>query len=165
MSLAPETFIMVGTIEDTVKDIVRKLNFVFANLTAGESIDLGNAKIGTANIDFGINSSQVKASNIPIVDVDSVYTSQQVEDALSEVMQTVLNQTLAEHVFAKVTISNPPTFTVDVSEIGTLPISATYSQTEIKSLRDSCEKLSSDCRVLRNKVLELTETLRGYGLT
>jgi len=164
MALAPEKFRRLSTVEDTLNDIIRKLNYVFAYLELGDSVNISDKSIKSNHIDFGINSEQVKASNIPIVDSASQYVDDDVEGALAEVMNKLVNQTFPEHDFEKILVSDPAEFSVLDGAISGLTISNPPTQAEVRALRDKCEMLADDCRALRNKVKELIDVLQGYGL-
>lgn len=61
-------------------------------------------------------------------------------------------------------VSGPAVFLNTDSEIGSLTVSATYTQSEIEALRDKCEELADDCRSLRETVDDLVGALQSYGL-
>lgn len=50
------------------------------------------------------------------------------------------------------------------NDIGNLPIGAAYNQAELQALRDKCEILASDLRILTNFVNSLTDDFQSYGL-
>lgn len=50
------------------------------------------------------------------------------------------------------------------NDIGGLPIGAAYNQAEVQALRDRCETLASDLRILTNFVNSLTDDFQSYGL-
>jgi len=50
------------------------------------------------------------------------------------------------------------------NDIGGLPIGAAYNQAEVQALRDRCETLASDLRILTNFVNSMMDDLQGVGL-
>jgi len=85
MSQAYEKFKMLSTTEDTVKDIIRKLNYVLYRLETGGSVDIRDDTIKSLHIDFGLGETQIKASDIPIADTGELYTEVDIEGALAEI--------------------------------------------------------------------------------
>ncbi len=86
MTLPLEKFRKLSTVEDTLNDIIRKLNYIFPYLTRETSAALAEKSVKSYHIDFGLDSDQVKASNIPILDSSALYLDDDVEGALAEVM-------------------------------------------------------------------------------
>lgn len=96
MSQAYEKFKMLSTTEDTVKDIIRKLNYVLYRLETGGSVDIKDDTIKSSHIDFGLGETQIKASNIPIADTGGLYTEVDIEGALAEIATIVNSITAAD---------------------------------------------------------------------
>jgi len=96
MSQAYEKFKMLSTTEDTVKDIIRKLNYVLYRLETGGSVDIKDDTIKSLHIDFGLGETQVKAADIPIADTGGLYTEVDIEGALAEIATIVNSITAAD---------------------------------------------------------------------
>lgn len=162
MAVAIERFRQLATTDETVSDMVRKLNFIFNNLATGGTAEIGDKEIKAGNIDFGITSTQVKASNIPIVDADNVYTAGQVEAALTEVMQKLISATMTVS-FMTATITTswsgtaPYTQEVEIEgvfENGLYITKPVYSETLLTAVsQKTAWKMISDAVPLDGKIV------------
>lgn len=84
-----ENFNMLGTEQDTLYDWSRKLNYIFQYLDSANilssGLTFGDDQIKVNNIDFGLTTSQVNSSDIPITDATSYFAGTNVEEALQSI--------------------------------------------------------------------------------
>jgi archaellum component FlaF (FlaF/FlaG flagellin family) len=89
-------FRILENTEDTLKLWKRNLEYLFGNNLDDDNITsttltLGSAQVKASNIDFGVGTNQVDASDIPIIDASSYFTGGTVELALTQLGSTILN--------------------------------------------------------------------------